>query len=211
MYSIDILYSTPQKFFSEKDYLWKKNSTKLHFSFFFIGPLYPHWEHCHSEKHFSKNFCLKVFLSQKQSFYHLSCVSPSVIFAKPFNILFSWKYFSMPKKITWKVIFGFQHQSSLPALINMLFQNFCLEKHFFSKEESFKTVTFIFNITSVYPNEESYQNNQLFFEENKIQWRKHFLQIITFVPYHRSTALLLITMLFKNFYWKNIFKENYFP
>ena len=113
----------------------------------------------------------------------------------------------MPKKITWKVIFDFQHQPSLPALIYLPFQKCCLEKRFFSKKQSFKTVTFVFKITSVYPIDESYQNNQLFFEENKIQWRKHFLQNIIFVSYHRSTALLLITMLFKSFYWKNIFSR----
>ena len=113
----------------------------------------------------------------------------------------------MPKKNTWNVIFDFHHQSSLPALIIMPFQKCCLKKHFFSKEQNFKTVTFVLKITSVYPIDESYQNNQLLFEENKIQWRKHFLQNIIFVSYHRSTALLLITMLFKNFYWKNFFSR----
>ena len=49
-----------------------------------------------------------------------------------------------------------------------------------------------------------------FFEDNKIQRRKSFLQNIVFLSYRRSTAPPLITTLFKIFFWKNIFLEKHF-
>ena len=54
-------------------FLWKwlsmeKTLAKTSFFFFNIGPLYPHWKLWHSKKHSRKNFSLKVFSSQKQSF-----------------------------------------------------------------------------------------------------------------------------------------------
>ena len=138
MYSIDILYSTPQ-FFLWKRFSMKKHSLKHHF--FIIGPLYPLWEHCHSEKLSRKKISLKNFLSEKYNFYYLCCVPP--FFAKPFNILFSWKYSSMSKNLLGK---KFQFSTSIPLTRTYKYSDSKMlfgETLFFKKTE-FQNCNFLF-------------------------------------------------------------------
>ena len=127
----------------------KKKLAKFSFLFFFHrSSVPPHWEHCHSEKLSRKKLSLKNFLSEKYNFYHLPCVAPLINFAKSFNILFSWKYFSMTKKITWKDFFNFHHQSYLPylpPLIKISFKNVVwLEKDLFLRDTVFLNCIFCF-------------------------------------------------------------------
>ena len=93
---------------------------------------------------------------------------------------------------------------------NVVWRNTFLKKNSVSK----LSILFLKSILCT-PIDESFQNNQPFFEENKVQWRKNFLQNISFLSYHRSTALPLLTMLFKKNFWINnflikLFSEIYF-
>ena len=137
-----IYYTNPSKIFLWKCLSMKKKLAKFSFLFFFHrSSVPPHWEHCHSEKLSRKKLSLKNFLSEKYNFYHLPCVAPLINFAKSFNILFSWKYFSMTKKITWKDFFNFHHQSYLPylpPLIKISFKKVVwLEKDIFWETQCF--------------------------------------------------------------------------
>ena len=138
-----IYYTQPLKFFFVKMFIYEKKLAKT--SFFFIGPLYPHWEHCHSEKLSRKKLSLKYILYEKYNFYHPPCVPPLISFAKSFNIRFSWKCFSMTKKITWKKFSKFHHRSYLTPLIKNSFKNVVwLEKYIFLRDTVFLNCIFCF-------------------------------------------------------------------
>ena len=194
MYSIDILYSTPQ-FFLWKRFSMKKHSLKHHF--FIIGPLYPLWEHCHSEKLSRKKISLKNFLSEKYNFYYLCCVPP--FFAKPFNILFSWKYSSMSKKLLGK---KFQFSTSIPLTrtYKYVIQNCWLKKHSsFFKKNGLPNCNFCFWNHFCKPHWRILPKQSTLFWGEQNSRRRYFLQNVVFVSYQRSTALLLITMLWNFF------------
>ena len=59
----------------------------------------------------------------------------------------------------------------------------------------------------MYPIDESYQNNQPFFEENKHQGKKFFLQNMVFLFYHRTSVPSLITLWFKKVLHEKKFPE----
>ena len=190
----------------------KKKSPNFPFYFFFIGLLYPpHWEHCHSEKLSRKKLSLKNFLSEKYNFYHLPCVAPLINFAKSFNILFSWKYFSMTKKITWKDFFNFHHQSYLPylpPLIKISFKKVVwLEKDIFFERHSVSKLYILFLKSFLCtPLMNHTKTINTFLMRTKINDKK-FLQKMIFLFYHRPSVTSLITMSLEKIYMKKIFMK----
>ena len=75
VYSIDILYPTPQIFFCENVYLRKKTRQNLFFFFFHRSSLSP-LRALSFRKTFTEKAFLKNILSEKYNFYLLPCVPP---------------------------------------------------------------------------------------------------------------------------------------
>ena len=147
-------------------------STKYNYSFL-TSVLNPHPDNNALRKNFTKRIFLdKSFFLKNEFFYHLSCVPHLIVFAKPFIILFSCNYTSMTKNYL-KSIFQFWTSTIHTSTYEHVIQICWLKKHIFLNKNSVCKLSILFLKTILCaPIDESFQNYQTFFEENKHQWKK---------------------------------------
>ena len=150
---------------------------------------------------FVNNFFSEIYFLQHSWVTHL------IIFTKTFKKCFSWKYFSITKRITRKTVFLFPALALRNPTNNNVFQNSFLKKHY---SKIFFLVFFLFIILCVHTHWWIIPNQSKFLKENKNQWQKYFLQTLILLLYHRSSVPSLKTLSFKNFFMENFFKNNYF-
>ena len=134
------------------------------------------------KKTFLGNNFREKFFFLKYTFLQHSWITHLIIFTKPFKKRFSWKYFSITKRITRKTVFLFPALALCTPTNNKVFQNSFLKKHYL---KIFFLVFFLFIILRVHTHWWIIPNQSKILKENKNQWQKYFLHTLILLLYHR--------------------------